>query len=115
MQARRVFIVGNSLFAETLARTLSAGPTMGVQVVGSAPTAEAALPFLRSRPPEAVIITGAGLDMQAACGQLLAAFPDLPLIRADLGQNDVHVITCRRIGARSPDLIAAIAALPERS
>jgi DNA-binding NarL/FixJ family response regulator len=113
MDARTVFIIGDSLFAETLARTLATPG--GVEVVGSAPTPEAALPLIKARCPDAVIVAGVGEVTPAAFAQLLASHPDLPLIRADLSASDVQVITSQRVGARSSDLLAAIAGLPRRS
>jgi DNA-binding NarL/FixJ family response regulator len=113
MEARRIFLVGDSLFTEALARTLAAAEA--VEVVGAAPTPEAALPLLAAHCPDAVIVAGTGDVSPSAFGQLLAAHPDLPLIRADLTHDDVQVIISRRIGARTPDLLAAIAALPKRT
>ncbi len=112
MEARKILIVGDSLFTEALARMLAAADA--VEVVGSAPTPEAALPLLAARCPDAVIVAGTGDASPAAFGQFLASHPDLPLIRADLTAADVQVITSRRIGARTSDLLAAIAALPKR-
>ena len=44
MQPYRVFVVGSSLFAETLAKIL--GDSRTITVIGTAPTPEAALPRL---------------------------------------------------------------------
>ena len=113
VETRKIIVVGDSLFAETLAGVLASPGA--VEVIGSAPTPEAALFLLKAQCPDAVIVANAGEPLQAAFGQLLAAYPDLPLIRADLTANDVQVITSQNIGARSSDLLAALAALPKRS
>lgn len=115
MEARRVFIVGDSLFAETLAQTLTNAEA--VEVIGSAPTPEAAQPLLKTKCPDAVIIANASADptMPTVFGQFLAASPDLPIICANLGANDIQIITSQRVGTRSSDLLAAITALPKRS
>lgn len=113
MEMRRVLLVGDSLFAETLTRMLTQAGA--VEVIGSAPTPQAALALLKSQRPDVVVIAGAGEDASAVFGQFLAADPDLPLIRADLNAPDVQVITSQHIGARSSDLIAAITSLPKRS
>lgn len=113
MQARRIFIIGDSLFAETLAGMLRhAGD---VTVVGAAAKPEAAFPLIPGTCPDAVIVAGIGEDPTQDLGQLLAAFPDLPVIRADLNADSVQVITSQRVSARPSDLLAAIAALPTRS
>jgi DNA-binding NarL/FixJ family response regulator len=116
MDGHRVFIVGGSLFAEILAQMLATRSGAGaVNVIGAAPTLEAALPLLETNSPDAVIVTGSDETAPAIFGPLLAAFPDLPLIRADLGANQVQVITSQRVAACSSDLLAAIAALPKRN
>lgn len=51
-------MLGESLFAETLVRTLAGNAA--VEVVGSAATPEAALTLLITRRPDAVIVAGAG-------------------------------------------------------
>jgi DNA-binding NarL/FixJ family response regulator len=112
MERRRVFIIGDSLFAETLAQMLGQAET--VEVIGSAPTPEASLALLRTHRPDALILAGEGKLRTAAIGQLLLADPGLPLILADLSVDSVQVITSLRIGAHPPDLFAAIAALPRR-
>jgi len=113
MQARRIIIIGDSLFAETLAGMLRhAGD---VTVVGAAATPEAAFPLIPGTCPDAVIVAGIGEEPAQDLGHLLAAFPDLPVIRADLNADSVQVITSQRVSARPSDLLAAIAALPIRS
>ena len=113
VKTRRVFVVGDSLFAETLTRMLANQRT--VRVVGSAPTAEAAVCVLADCRPDAVIVAGEGELSTVAFGQVLAAHPDLPVIRADLSMDSVQVITSQRIGTRTSDLLAAVAGLPKRT
>mgnify|MGYP001580345536 CR=1 FL=1 len=114
MEARRVLVVGDSLFAEALTQTLA---KTAVEIVGSAPTPEAALALLKTKCPDAVIIANASADptMPTVFGQFLAAYPDLPIICANLSANDIQVITSQRVGTRGSDLLAAITALPKRS
>jgi DNA-binding NarL/FixJ family response regulator len=111
MDAPRVFVIGDSLFAETLAQLLARAGV--VNVINAAPTCEAALPLLAQAPCDALVCADTG-DL-GSLGLLLAAYPDLPIIRADLDTDSVQVITSRRVGARTSDLLAAIAALPKRS
>ena len=115
MDMHRVFIVGDSLFAETLAQTLAGDASKDtIEVIGSAPTIEATLPLLKIKNPDAVIVTSPDKAATAIFDPILAAYPDLPIIHADPGADNVQVITSQRVGTRSSDLLAAIAALPKR-
>lgn len=107
---RRVLIVGDSLFAEALAHVLASDGA--VEVVGHAPTSEAALSLLAARQVDAVIVAGVGEG--EAWAQLVTVQLDLPLIRADLNADSVQVVTSQRIVARSAELIEAIRKLPAR-
>lgn len=112
MKRRKVFLIGDSLFAETLGRMLATART--VRIIGSAPTPESALPLLATCRPEAVIVAGGNVMSSAAVGQLLTRYPDLPVICANLSMDNVQVITSHRISARTSDLLAAVAQLPRR-
>jgi len=114
MKSRRVLIVGDSLFAETLTRTLRAASADAIEVIGSVPTPEAALPLLMTHQADAVIVAGIGQMPAATLSQLMSEQHDLAIISADLNTNDVQVITKRRVAARSDDLIKAIRRLPAR-
>jgi DNA-binding NarL/FixJ family response regulator len=113
MEARTVIIIGNSLFAETLAQMLS--KTGQVCVLGCVRSPAAALPLLNAVQPDAVILAGADRQLIADCGRLLATQTDLPIISADLNVPSVQVITSHRIGTRPADLLTALAELPKRS
>lgn len=112
MQPHRVFIVGSSLFAETLAQIL--GDSQTVTVIGTASTAEEALFSLESQYPDAVIFAEASEVNVSTFVPVMIAHPDLPIFHADLNTNQVHVITNQSIDARMSDLLAAIEALPRR-
>jgi hypothetical protein len=107
----QLFIIGDSLFAETLTQLLAVAPA--VAVLGVVPDIDEALPQVRTLRPDAVIVaaTDAG---QIRLGPLSALLPELPIICADLNDDYVHLITSRRIGTRYADLLAAIHALPKR-
>lgn len=107
-----VFIVGDSLFAEAIAQLL--GHTRAVQVVGAAATLDDALALLPLQMPDLVLVlTGSGEVHLDLC-PLLAAYPDLPILRADLNAVDLRIISSRRVGTRTADLMAAIQSLPTR-
>lgn len=112
MDACRVFIVGDSLFAETLNQMLVNSGT--VVVTGSAPTPEEALPLIQREAPDVVIVVDTGETSHTTFGPFLATLPELPIIRADLSHDDVQVITSRSVGARRSDLLAVLKSLPRR-
>jgi chemotaxis response regulator CheB len=114
MAARSVFVVGDSLFADALKQTLTDN---SVDIMGSAPTPEAALPLLAACCPDAVILANASAESAppAVLGQFLAAYPDLPIICANLSANVIRVVASQRVGTHRSDLLAAISALPKRS
>ncbi len=112
MATRRLFIIGETLFAETLTQMLSR--EAAVRVIGSAPSPTAALPLLSQCSTDVVVVAGSDEMSTPDFGELLATYPDLPVICADLSRDMVQVITSHRIGNRSIDLLAAVAELPER-
>jgi len=102
---RQVFTVGDSLFAETLSQMLaSSGDVIIVE----------ALTSIKTENPDVLIVANTGEMRQGILDPLLASYPDLPIISADLNQDFMQVITCQRVDARRFDLLAAIAALPKR-
>jgi DNA-binding NarL/FixJ family response regulator len=113
MEIRSVFVVGDSLYAETLVQVL--GDSETVVVSGTAPTPEEALPLLQRQSPDAVIVAVADESVVVTFAPILIANPNLPIIHADLNTNQVQVITNQSIDARTSDLLAAIAALPKRA
>ena len=108
-----MLIVGNSLFAESIAQILAT--SQSVKLAGTASTMEMALPLLNGNNFDAVVVAGTlAEDIAAICSVLVSAYPDLSIIRADLSTNKVQVITSRCIQARRDDFIAAVSALPKR-
>ena len=108
----RIFIVGDSLFAESLSQMLARSGA--VTIIGSASSPEEAMPLLETACPDVVIVADTSDTEQVTFAPLLASHPDLPVIRADLNRDYVQIITSQRVGARRSDLLAVIAALPKR-
>lgn len=101
----RVFLVGDSLFTESLAQMLAEAED--VRVMGTAVfTLLDKTAVMQSR-PHIIIIAGAGPHHDVS-GDLLATFAGIPIIHADLNQDYVQIITSRRVSARRTDLLAAI-------
>ncbi len=113
MDTRTVIIVGDSLFAESLAQILVQSGR--VNVIGCVPTPAAAVPLIATDRPDAVIVTETDRGGVADYDQLLRNDLDLPIVRANLNAGSVQVITSHRIGTRTADLLTALAELPKRS
>jgi len=69
MKLRKVFVVGDSLFAETLIEVL--GRSDNVTVTGTASTPEEALPKLKSQFPDAVIVAVADENVSSTFAPIL--------------------------------------------
>lgn len=113
MERRTVVIVGDSLFSEALSQMLAQSDQ--VEVAACVPTPSVALAIITAQRPDAVIVAVTDRTVEHDYGPLIAAQPDLPIVYADLTADSVQVITSHRIGARTADLITALAELPKRS
>jgi len=108
----RVFIVGDSLFAETVAQLM--GHHSALSVAGTAADVTGALAQLPDCQPDLIIVTSGRAGEEFDLCPLLTQFPDLPIVRADLNANDLRIIRSQRLEARTADLVAAIQSLPTR-
>jgi len=114
MEIRRVFIIGDTLFAETLAKLLAADVT--IRVTGTASSLDEALPQLEPYHPDAVIVAGVERVPDAVFARFLAEYPEISILCTDLSTNDVQIVINQRISVHnSSDLLAIIAALPKRN
>lgn len=113
MAARRVFIVGDSLFADSLANLLARTPQ--VQVVATSPNIEGLLAQIDIARPDAIIVAAVGNSPDVSLAQFLSAHPEIPVFCTDLDTNSVQVIHSQRILVHSSgDLLAAIDSLPKQ-
>jgi hypothetical protein len=111
----RAFIVGSSLFAETVERVLtSQADPVAVLVVGRGATLEEAMQRIPLDKPDVVIVADMEQPGFTIFGPLLTLFPELPILHADLNTNYVQVITSRSVHADRVDLLNAIVSLPKR-
>ncbi len=113
MDEYRAIIVGDSLFSETLNQMLA--DTGKVMIAGTSPTLEDAMSIIENSNPDVVIVAYTNETSQEYLSPFLAKHPNLPIIRADLNQNYLQVITSQRVGARGSDLMSAIETLPKRT
>lgn len=109
----RIFIVGDSLFTETLSQMLATSE--GIRITGKARDVAAAVPLIATHQPDLVIVADASHSSHVSLGPLLSQHPDLPIICADLSHDYVQVITSQRIGTRREDLLQAIHTLVKPS
>ena len=109
MGTQRLFIIGSSLFADSLAQILT--NEGGVVVIGTAPTPEAAFPTFKSEYPNAVIVAGSSENSRDILGLLLTTYPDLPVIWADPNAEHMQVVTSQHVGANPKDLLAVLKTL----
>ncbi len=108
MDERCVFIIGQSLFAETLAQLLSS--VAEINIVGNTALVADALPVLKTSVVEAIILVSnpATDDLN----KLMAAAPNVPIISTNLDENTLQVITSKRLDARLSDLLSVLNTLP---
>jgi hypothetical protein len=110
-ETHRIFLIGDSLFAESLTQLLTSSGT--VTIAGAVATIEEALPLLDNCRPDAVVV--ADVAHRSHLGPLLELYQDLPILCADLTTNYVLVVISQRIEAQRAGFLAALAALPTRA
>jgi chemotaxis response regulator CheB len=109
----RVFILGDSLFAETLRQMLTSQPE--VEIAGTADSLAATITAVSTTHPDTIIVAETGNQPQDVYGSLLATYPDIPILCANLSRDYVQIITSQRVNARKNDLLTAIRSLPKPS
>lgn len=105
----RVFLIGDSLFTESLAQLLSEAENL--LVVGTAVSTTIAVTAVAKAFPHIIIVANASENTQTNLQPLLSIFPTIPIIHTDLNRDYVQIITSRRVSARRTDLLAAIGEL----
>lgn len=101
----RIYLIGDSLFTESLAQILV---EEHLQIVGTAVSPATSVTAVATTFPHIIIVANANENAQADLQPLLSLFPTIPIIYADLNHDYVQIITSRRVGARRTDLLAAI-------
>lgn len=112
MALYQVFVIGETLYAETLTRMLA--DSGQVNIAGTATTPAIALPCLSKSPPDAVIIASIEKTSLNALELLLEACPNVPLLCTNLNDDSVQMFTHRRLNARFSTLLEAITQIPLR-
>lgn len=109
----RIFLVGHTLFTESLGQILA--DTENIQVVGTAVSPALAVTAVSQTSPHIIIVANTSEQTQTNLQPLLALLPAIPIIHADMNQDYVQIITSRRVSARRTDLLAAINELSTRT
>ncbi|MCL4830859.1 MAG: hypothetical protein KJZ86_00425 [Caldilineaceae bacterium] len=114
---RVLLLCGQSLLAEALKNILE--PLQGVKLVGPWTTESATLKRIRQDEAGGVfdlilIADSRGESEATLVGQIMEDYPDLPVARIGLDDNEIHLYTSRALPARRADLIELIESLPVR-
>lgn len=114
MDAHRILIAGDALFAETLAGLLRRNSA--IEVIGIAPDLDGAQRLIDSLCPDALIYAIQTDERDDILSKFLNNNPNLSIVSTDPRTNAIRVIISQQISVHSStDLLVAIAALPKRS
>ena len=109
---RRVLLVSDSLFADTLRQTLSNSDA--VVIVGYCTAPEQLPASIAASNPDAVLVVGAE-QSQGYADAYLRLHCELPIIYTALDDDHMTIFTSRRVKAAQSQLMAALTALPDRT
>jgi chemotaxis response regulator CheB len=116
MTRRRVLILGQpSILTQGVQKILEQAEV--VEIVGVAPLEAGNAATINRLQPDVVVLTDENGDPPVGeiyLARLLKTHPNLPVIVTSAAENTLYIYTSRRGLAQSPDLIAVIAASPER-
>ena len=109
--SHKVYVIGESLFATAIVELLA--HSTGIEVTGHAEDVTCALPEILASRPDVLLMLGQSEQPSDIC-PILAAEPDLPVIRATLHFSGFRLIHSKQVGTRTSDLLTAILELPIR-
>ena len=110
---RRVFILGSSLLTNGIVRMLEEDPRF--MVLGCVTTVDEALAAMATCEVDAIVVMGTDHQSAIHAYPVLARYPDVPFLHADISQDHVQLVTSQKIKATPSELLAAIANLPRRN
>ena len=113
LHKRRVYILGNSLLTTGILSVLEEDQQF--IVLGCVATVEEAQLALHNQVTDALIVIDTDDQTAVRLYPILAQDPDLPILRADISENHIRLVTSRNIEADPENLVAALAALPRRA
>ena len=106
MEGIRIFLVGNTLFAENVAQMLHACEVIE-QIERFDELSDAMLPIENS-PPDVLILADIDTVNLQGTTPFLPICPDIPVICTDHQSTFMKLITTRLVNARLPDLVKSI-------
>lgn len=109
---RSVFLLGNSLLTNGILRLLEESSLF--RVLGCVETVEEALAEIGDQLIDALIVVGTGKETTMRVCPVIAQYPDVPILRADISQNHIQLVTSQNIEANPDNLLSVLAALPRR-
>jgi hypothetical protein len=112
MDRRRVFIVGDTVFAQSLPGVLSGD---GIEIVGLSPTLQDAAGELESVLPDVVIVAESVEQDDAAFAVLRATCLEIPFVFTSLERGYMQVVSSQCFCASRFDLLTVIAGLPKQN
>lgn len=113
MSVHRVFVIGDSLFAETLTQLLEQREELCI--VGVSTSVESAITDVLQEFPDVFVIAESNESYIQNLTMLLANFPDIPIVCSDLNSNTLQIFSNQRYQARTAELVTAITSLQKRS
>jgi len=115
MAKRRVLLLWTQpLLSDGLKNILS--QLEDVELLGSWALTATIFARLVTLNPEIILIAEDSKDSEIVTrfmGKILNAYPNLPVVRIGLQEDEVHIYTSRTLPARSADLIEVIRNLPK--
>lgn len=112
MTHTQVFIIGETLYAETLTRMLA--DSGQIEIAGTATTPTEGLPFLRENPPDVLVLASVEKPSLSTLDLLLETCPDVPLLCTNLNETHVQMFTQRKLNASFSTLLEALTQIPPR-
>jgi len=83
--------------------------------LGCSATVDEALPAMANLSIDAIIVMGTDDQSTLRMSPVLAQHPGVPILLADISQNQVQLITSQNIEAKPGELLTVLADLPKRS
>ena len=109
----RILIIGSSLLTNGVLRLLKEDPRFALQ--GCVETVDEALKAMGSMAVDALVVMGTDNQTTMRVCPVIAQYPDIPILRADISQNHIQLVTSQNIEANPDNLLTVLAALPRRA
>jgi hypothetical protein len=115
LEKRSVYVIGDSLLAQGIMQSLKEQNQVIVQ--GAAPNLEClSETFIEDTNCyiDALIIVGGQAEFQKLWSSVFPIRPDLPVLWADITQDQILVVTCASVQVNADDIMMTITKLPKR-